>query len=195
MFCICDHIYQHFHCRIIFFLTQLIQLSVFIWLDIVYFRQQSPLFVWRYWVNNTQLFEFLCHRLLFDVFKWDSDSHFSSCNLVSFLKQFYALKRLLFRRLIGLNSKVNVFQSLTDNFEGKSAFSGWMNTFFNDYFDDIGSHVVLLELSLFIGDLKFTSFENDLDDLFFGFVGKELVEIGFFGDSSMRGILIDFLCL
>jgi hypothetical protein len=111
------------------------------------------------------------------------------------LKQFYALKSLLFGRLIGFDSKVNVFQGLTDNFEGKSAFSGWMNTFFNNYFDDIGSHVVLLELSLFIGDLKFTSFENDLDDLFFGFVGKELVEIGFFGDSSMRGILIDFLCL
>ena len=111
------------------------------------------------------------------------------------MKQFYAFQGLFFGRLISLNSEMNIFQGLTNVFEGESAFGGWVDTFFDDDFDDIGSHVVLLELSLLVGNLKFASFENDLDDLLFGFVGEELVEIGFFGDSSMRGILIDFLCL
>ena len=90
---------------------------------------------------------------------------------------------------------MNVLQGLTDIFEGKSALGGWMDAFFDDDFDDIGSHVVLLELSLFVGDLQFASFKDDLNDLFFGFVGEELVEIGFFGHSSMRSVFINFLCL
>ncbi len=111
------------------------------------------------------------------------------------MKQFNAFKSLFFGRLIGLDSEMNVLQGLTDIFEGKSALGGWMDAFFDDDFDDIGSHVVLLELSLFVGDLKFASFENDFDDLLFGFVGEELVEIGFFGHSSMRSVFINFLCL
>ncbi len=90
---------------------------------------------------------------------------------------------------------MNVFESLADVFKGKPAFGGWMDTLFNDHFDDVASHVVLLEFSFLVGDLKFASLENDFDDLFFGFVGEELVEIGLFGNSAVGGVFVDFFGL
>lgn len=84
---------------------------------------------------------------------------------------------------------------MADVFEGESAFGGWVDAFFDDDFDDVGGHVILLELSFFVRDLKLASLEDDFDDLFFGFVGEEFVEVGFFGYGSMGGILVDFLGL
>jgi hypothetical protein len=111
------------------------------------------------------------------------------------LKQFYAFEGLLFGWLIGFHCKVNVLESLTDVFKGKSAFGCWMDTFLYDDFDDVASHVVLLEFSFLVGDLKFASLENNFDDLFFGFTGEELVEVSLLGNSAVGGVFIDFFSL
>lgn len=90
---------------------------------------------------------------------------------------------------------MNVLEGLTDVFKGESAFGCWMDTLLYDDFDDIASHVVLLEFSFLVGNLKLPSLENNFDDLFFGFAGEELVEVSLLSNSAMGGVFIDFFGL
>jgi hypothetical protein len=43
--------------------------------------------------------------------------------------------------------------------------------------------------------LQLSSLKNYFNDLFFSFIGEELIKIGLFGKSSMRDILIDLFHL
>ena len=90
---------------------------------------------------------------------------------------------------------MNIFNGNFDVFSSKTSFGGRMHAFLDDYLDDISENIRLLSFSLFVGDLQFSSIKDQLDDLPFGLVGEEFVEISFLGNFSMRSVFVYLLNL
>lgn len=67
----------------------------------------------------------------------------------------------------------------------ESAFGAWVDAAVDYDLDDVGQHVGLVDFPFFVADLEFSPLEDDLDDLSFGFVGEELVEVCLFGEGAM----------
>ena len=70
---------------------------------------------------------------------------------------------------------MNIPHSNFNSLNVKSFFSFGINTFLSNKVSNIIEGIVELYISLFVTDLKLSFLKDDLDDLFFGFVGEEFL--------------------